>query len=442
MNSIKHKICMVSDFFYPNMGGVEEHIFNLSQCLLERGHKVIVLTHSYGDRIGIRYMTNGLKVYYIPVKVFYNQCVLPTMICSIPLIRYIYLREEIQIVHGHSAFSALAHEGMLIGRLMGLKTIFTDHSLFGFADASAILTNKFLEISLADCNHCICVSHTGKENTVLRAKVLKEKVSVIPNAVDTTLFMPDINKRDDNFITIVIVSRLVYRKGVDLLARIIPNLCSRYQDVQFLIAGDGPKRWLIEEVRERNLLQHRVTLLGSLKHSQIRHVLNKGHIFLNTSLTEAYCMAIVEAASCGLQVVSTKVGGIPEVLPPDLIYLVEPTVPALIEGLESAITDYKEGNIKCPMEMHKKISLFYNWFNITKRTEVVYNLVKQESNKNLGQQLVSYIQSGVLPYLLVISLCYIILQILEILVPRKYIDVTKEYTETDVINPQEKIKEN
>ncbi|XP_016910018.1 phosphatidylinositol N-acetylglucosaminyltransferase subunit A [Apis cerana] len=442
MNSIKHKICMVSDFFYPNMGGVEEHIFNLSQCLLERGHKVVVLTHSYGDRIGIRYMTNGLKVYYIPVKVFYNQCVLPTMICSIPLIRYIYLREEIQIVHGHSAFSALAHEGMLIGRLMGLKTIFTDHSLFGFADASAILTNKFLEISLADCNHCICVSHTGKENTVLRAKVLKEKVSVIPNAVDTTLFMPDINKRDDNFITIVIVSRLVYRKGVDLLARIIPDLCSRYQDVQFLIAGDGPKRWLIEEVRERNLLQHRVTLLGSLEHSQIRHVLNKGHIFLNTSLTEAYCMAIVEAASCGLQVVSTKVGGIPEVLPPDLIYLVEPTVPALIEGLESAITNYKKGNIRCPMEMHKKISLFYNWFNITKRTEVVYNLVKQESNKNLGQQLVSYIRSGVLPYLLVISLCYIILQILEILVPRKYIDIAKEYTETDVINPQEKIKEN
>ncbi|KOC67725.1 N-acetylglucosaminyl-phosphatidylinositol biosynthetic protein, partial [Habropoda laboriosa] len=438
MNTTKHKICMVSDFFYPNMGGVEEHIFNLSQCLLERGHKVVVLTHSYGDRIGVRYMTNGLKVYYIPVKVFYNQCVLPTMICSIPLIRYIFLREEIQIIHGHSAFSALAHEGMLIGRLMGLKTIFTDHSLFGFADASAILTNKFLEISLADCNHCICVSHTGKENTVLRAKVVKEKVSVIPNAVDTTLFMPDVSKRNDNFITIVIVSRLVYRKGVDLLARIIPDICSRYENVQFLIAGDGPKRWLIEEVRERNLLQHRVTLLGSLEHSQIRHVLNKGHIFLNTSLTEAYCMAIVEAAACGLQVVSTKVGGIPEVLPPDLIYLVEPTVPALIEGLESAIIDYKEGNIICPLKMHKRISLFYNWFNITKRTEVVYDVVKQENRKNLGEQLASYVQSGVLAYLLVVSLCYIILQVLEILVPRKYIDIAKDYTE---IHPQGEGKE-
>lgn len=112
---------MVSDFFYPNMGGVEEHIFNLSQCLLDRGHKVIVLTHSYGNRVGVRYMTNGLKVYYLPIRVFYNQCVLPTMICSIPLIRYIFIREQIEIIHGHSAFSALAHEGMLIGSSMGLK---------------------------------------------------------------------------------------------------------------------------------------------------------------------------------------------------------------------------------------------------------------------------------------------------------------------------------
>ncbi|XP_015586477.1 N-acetylglucosaminyl-phosphatidylinositol biosynthetic protein isoform X2 [Cephus cinctus] len=431
MSRGKHKICMVSDFFYPNMGGVEEHIFNLSQCLLGRGHKVVVLTHSYDDRVGVRYMTNGLKV-------FYNQCILPTMVCSIPLIRYIFIREEIQIIHGHSAFSALAHEGMLIGRLMGLKSVFTDHSLFGFADASAVLTNKCLEISLADCNHCICVSHTGKENTVLRAKVHKERVSVIPNAVDTALFTPDISKRSNDFITIVIVSRLVYRKGVDLLAHIIPILCARHENVQFLIGGDGPKRWLIEEIRERNLLQHRVTLLGSLEHSQVKHVLNKGHIFLNTSLTEAYCMAIVEAASCGLQIVSTKVGGIPEVLPSDLIYLVEPTVPALLQGLERAIADYKAGNTSPPLEVHTRIGNFYNWFDVSKRTEIVYNLVEKEDRKNLGQQLASYIQSGVLPYLLVVSLCYIILQILEFFVPSKYIDIAKNYKQLHAQSCEEK----
>lgn len=131
---------MVSDFFFPNVGGVEEHIYNLSQCLLQNGHKVVVMTHSYKDRVGnffnncnkylckvlkyilgIRYMTNALKVYYLPIRIFYNQCVLPTMICNIPLIRYIFIRERIEIIHGHSAFSALAHEALLIGNLMGLK---------------------------------------------------------------------------------------------------------------------------------------------------------------------------------------------------------------------------------------------------------------------------------------------------------------------------------
>lgn len=53
---------MVSDFFFPNVGGIEEHIYNLSQCLLERGHKVIVVTHTYGERKGVRWMTSGLKV--------------------------------------------------------------------------------------------------------------------------------------------------------------------------------------------------------------------------------------------------------------------------------------------------------------------------------------------------------------------------------------------
>lgn len=75
------------------------------------------------------------------------------------------------------------------------QVVFTDHSLFGFADLSAVITNKLLEITLSTVNHCICVSHTGKENTVLRAKVPKQKVSVIPNAVDTAFFTPDPRRR-------------------------------------------------------------------------------------------------------------------------------------------------------------------------------------------------------------------------------------------------------
>lgn len=94
--------------------------------------------------------------------------------------------------------------------------------------------------------------------------------------------------------------------------------------VDFYIGGDGPKRLDLEEIQEQ--YGNRVQLFGKIDHALVRDFLIRGHIFLNTSLTEAFCMAIVEAAACGLQVVSTKVGGIPEVLPPELITLAEPVV--------------------------------------------------------------------------------------------------------------------
>ncbi|XP_060228853.1 phosphatidylinositol N-acetylglucosaminyltransferase subunit A-like [Meriones unguiculatus] len=374
-----HNICTVSDFFYPNVGGVESHIYQLSQCLIERGHKVIIITHAYGNRKGIRYLTNGLKVYYLPLRVMYNQSTATTLFHSLPLLRYIFVRERVTIVHSHSSFSAMAHDALFHAKTMGLQTVFTDHSLFGFADVSSVLTNKLLTVSLCDTNHIICVSYTSKENTVLRAALNPERVSVIPNAVDPTDFTPGPLKRDSSVITIAVISRLIYRKGIDLLSGIIPELCQKYPELTFLIGGAGPKSIILEEVRERYQLHNRVHLLGALDHKDVRNVLIQGHIFLNTSLTEAFCMAILEAASCGLQVVSTKVGGIPEVLPENLIILCEPSIKSLCEGLEKAIFQVKSGTLPAPENIHNVVKAFYTWRNVAERTEKVYERVANET---------------------------------------------------------------
>lgn len=98
-------------------------------------------------------------------------------------------------------------------------------------------------------------------------------------------------------VTIVIVSRLVYRKGVDLMIESIPLLCEADPRVHFIIGGDGPMSIALEEMIEKHRLQDRVQMLGSVKHSDVRNVLVQGDIFLNCSLTEAFCIAIVEAAS-------------------------------------------------------------------------------------------------------------------------------------------------
>lgn len=58
---------------------------------------------------------------------------------------------------------------------------------------------------------------------------------------------------------------------------------------------------------EEHELHDRVELLGEVDHEEVRDVLVRGDLFLNSSLTEAFCIAIVEAVSCGLLVVSTQV---------------------------------------------------------------------------------------------------------------------------------------
>ena len=57
-------ICIVTDFFYPRLGGVEVHIYQLSVALTRLGCKVVIVTHQHKNRQGIRYMGNGIKVLY------------------------------------------------------------------------------------------------------------------------------------------------------------------------------------------------------------------------------------------------------------------------------------------------------------------------------------------------------------------------------------------
>lgn len=366
-NSIS--VALVCDFFFPAVGGAEVHLYQLSSHMALRGHRVVVITHAVGsERMGVRYLESGVKVYYVAQLPFYNNTSFPTLFSTLPMVREILQRERVQIVHGHSAFSVLAHESILHAKAMGIATCFTDHSLFGFQDASAILTNKLLQASLCG-TQVICVSNTCKQNTILRAHVDPCNVRVIPNAIDARKFVPDISQRDPAFVTVAFCARLELRKGADLLAEIIAPLCQLVPNLRFLIAGDGRKRALIEEVRDLHQLGDRVVLLGSIPHTQVPSILVRADLFLNTSLTEAFCMAILEAASCGCYVVSTNVGGIPEVLPDSMITLAEPNAQALMDAIVKAIPKLPTVN---PQQFHEEIASMYDWQDVADETLELY----------------------------------------------------------------------
>ncbi|KAG7869388.1 hypothetical protein KL918_000933 [Ogataea parapolymorpha] len=420
---------MISDFFYPQPGGMELHIYHLSQKLIARGHSVVVITHAYDDRTGVRMLTNGLKIYYVPFFIIYRQTTFPTVFSLFPILRQILIRERIDIVHGHGTFSSMCHEAILHANTMGIKTVFTDHSLFGFADVGSILGNKLLKFTLTNIGHVICVSHTCKENTVLRASLDPSSVSVIPNAVIADDFKPAEVKPSLNKITVVVISRLFQNKGADLLTAIIPRLCSSRPDIHFLIAGDGPKFIDLEQMREKHQLQDRVELIGSIRHQQVRDVMVQGHIYLHPSLTEAFGTVLVEAASCGLLVVTTKVGGIPEVLPNKMTVFADPDEESLVDAVNLAVRKLKENKIDTS-SFHEEVKKMYDWGDIAKRTEKVYNMVSEREAASLVDVLIKYYNCGPWAGLLFILCVVVDLFILEFLNwwwPESDIDKVKKW---------------
>ena len=433
-SSPKYTICLVSDFFYPRMGGVEMHQYSLAQCLIKRGHKVILITGTYkidnnNQRQGIRYRTNGLKIYYCSQMSIVDQASLPFFFTFWPIFRNIVIREKVDIIHGHQTTSFLAHECILHARTMGIKAVFTDHSLFGFANAASIHINKFMKFTMSDIDHIICVSHTSRENLALRADLDPSMLSTIPNAVDTTKFIPNPSAAPPlkDRINIIVLSRLVYRKGIDLVVEVIPEICKRFPKVYFIIGGDGPKKLLLEEMREKYNLHDRIELLGAVQHSDVRNVLVRGHIFLNCSLTEAFCIAILEAVSSGLIAVSTRVGGVSEVLPERLVRLAEPNPLDIIEALSDVIPQVRNVD---PYEFHKEVRHMYSWHQVAERTEIVYDKIMKTKPLPLMERLKNYNSSGIVAgkiFCLMAILDFLIWRILEWFLPRKDIDIAVNF---------------
>jgi len=414
----KHSIVMASDFFFPRVGGVEQHIWSLSQCLLAAGHRVCVVTGRYAapasggggccargggggggggsaPRVGVRYMAGGLRVYHLPHAPMADQASLPTYFALLPLLRAIFLRERATVAHGHAATSVFTHDFILAARSLGLPAVFTDHSLFGSRDFAAINVNKYLTFALRDVQAVITVSRAAADNVCARAAVARELVHTIPNAIDAAKFAPPAAPPPPPRararagappapVTIVLVSRLVPRKGVALAAAVIERACARWPHVRFVVGGDGPERPRLAAAAAR-VGGGRVELLGAVPHARVRDVLARGAIFLNTSLTESFCIAVLEAAAAGCHVVATAVGGVPEVLPAHMMTLAAPDADDVLRALGEALA--RAPRAGGAAAQHAEVAALYSWPAVAARTAAVYAAVRAAPRAPLAARL-------------------------------------------------------
>jgi len=365
------RIALACDYFYPGNGGVETHINELARQLRYFGHHVIVVTRRYGHLTGVHWL-DGLKVYYLPFRDVIDNSIPPTGLMLMPLLRDILIRERISIVHGH-AKSGTSADAALLASHLGLPTVYTAHSNHKDTNFLQRMENKFEAVVVAHVDACIAVSSATRENLAMRCRVDARRIQVIPNAVDTDMFVPPAEPAPAvTAITVVVVSRLTRRKGAHLLVALLPLACARWPEMRFLVAGDGPYLSELQRVRDEGGLHSRIELMGAVEHGRVPSILQQGHIFVSASLTEAFGIGIIEAAACGLAVVATAVGGVPELLPASMLHLASPDADELLEALSAAVAEVR--GLHRP---HRRsyVQAMYSWEAVAASTVECYTMI-------------------------------------------------------------------
>ena len=433
-------VLLISDFFYPKVGGVEVHIYQLAVSLIRLGCKVTVLTHHRKNRQGIKYMGNGIKVYFTPLMTLLDDSSLPILYDDLKILREICYIERVDIIHCHQSSSSLSLEGIFHSKMLGVNVVLSEHSLYGFSFLDEASLNKVIRTFFVDIDEVISVSHVATENLILRGMINPKIAHTIPNAIDNTKFRPPnekelkemekkkIKEGKEDIITIVSISRQAERKGTDLLIEVIPEICKQMPNVNFIIGGDGPKKKLLDVMVDALGLKDRVKLTGFLPHQKVRDEMIKGQIYLNTSLTESFCIAIVEAASAGLYTIATDVGGVGEVLPEYMVKLVKPDKESIINAIKGTIKNYENLKEKTK-DNYKVLKSIYNWDKVAKKTILVYQRALKKKDLSFITRIKKIFTIGhmsAMLYLCAVLIDFILLFLLTVFQPLRSIQKNKK----------------
>ncbi|HSC52460.1 MAG TPA: glycosyltransferase family 4 protein [Phnomibacter sp.] len=176
----------------------------------------------------------------------------------------------------------------------------------------------------------------------------KIPATVVPNAVDTSLFNP-IAGPDDGLFHVLHISTLSYQKNPEGLLRVYDELLQRHQDIKLTIVGPITpllQQW-IEKWKHRSEAIH---CAGLIAYDQVALMVQQTHLLTLFSRYENLPCVILEAHCAGVPVVSTNVGGIGEIIDDTNGVLVE-------EGNETAFLQAIERVKKGEMQFQKsKIS--------------------------------------------------------------------------------------
>jgi len=378
------KILYVLPKFLPSIGGVENHVLEVSTRLVKRGHEINIFTsnllsfdyNSIYDKTIENY--NGIlinrfktyKLFPLPRHLGYH---------SFELFRQLIKSNSFDIIHSHSYGGFPLTYCSIIKRLKKFNHVITTHSEPGSQSIKKALFDAFYIKNFLICDALIVVTKI-EYNHYIRYGFNKRKIKFIPNGIDVQFYSL---KRNVKFKELEGKNYILYGgsidttyKGLDVLIISFKNLLQKYNDIFLVIAGFPTKEtFKIISMIKKLKLEKNVFIYFNLNKEDLASLLSHCTFLVLPSRIESFGLVILEAFASSKTVVASNAGGIKDIVKDNFNGL-------LFKANDSSdlhnkmITLLKNDNLRSELEKNAyKTSLSYDWDIIVKQIESLYEKI-------------------------------------------------------------------
>jgi colanic acid/amylovoran biosynthesis glycosyltransferase len=221
-------------------------------------------------------------------------------------------RDGIQHIHAHFGTNAAAI-AMFASRLSRIPYSFTAHGSEEFEKAPLLSLDKKLEHAA----FAVCVSSFGRSQLMRWSQPGQwQKIAVVHCGLDRTFFETPVEPPPPN-LRLVCVGRLDEHKAQILLVAAARRLHDEGTRCEIVLTGDGPWRQSVEAAIMQAELREAITITGWASGDRVKAEIRAARALVLPSFSENMPVVIMEAMALGRPVISTYIGGIPELVQPE-----------------------------------------------------------------------------------------------------------------------------
>jgi glycogen synthase len=388
------RVVMLTNEFPPSVyGGAGVHVAELTNAL--RG-RVDLDVRTFGDQV---HDEPGLRVRGYPAPPRHEDTpeeLRPVLAAFSRNLAMAADPPNADLVHCHTWYTHLG--GLVIGQAYGIPLVVTVHSLeplrpwkreqlgSGY-DASAWIERQALE----QADAVIAVSDAARGDILDHFSVEPSRVHVVNNGIDVVAFAPDPQrdamarfKIDAKAPYVLFVGRVTRQKGITTLVEAIPHLDPRIAVVMAAGQPDTPELQAeveagVAEARAQAPTRAIHWIPEALDRKTLRQLYSHAAVFACPSVYEPFGITNLEAMACGVPVVATRVGGIPEVVIHDRTGLLvgagtDRTAADLAAAINGLVADPARRAAMGEAGRQRAVEQF-SWADVARRTLAVYDAV-------------------------------------------------------------------